>query len=175
MWLLSEGIGLRRARAALGTVAEGRGPRASEPGGHRPARERILHTAHIIAQFRPVTLHLGSPDCAPWNRQPAFVSGCFLLSGCKQGQLGVAALPPACPGPRSQTRPAAPRAELTFLLPDRGSRAHGEVTGRSSFGVTASGPFSETLSQIPKQPGLAGLFHEITGGVPKVNHCCSAD
>lgn len=64
---------------------------------------------------------------------------------------------------------------MTFLLPDRGSRAHGEVTGRSSFGVTASGPFSETLSQIPKQPGLAGLFHEITGGVPKVNHCCSAD
>ena len=24
------------------------------------------------------------------------------------------------------------------------------------------------LSQIPKLPGLAGLFHEISGGVPKV-------
>lgn len=77
------------ALLALKATAEGRGPRCSKPGGHRPARKWILHTAQIIAQFRAVRLHLGSTNCASWNRQPSFVSSCFLLFGRKQGVVSL--------------------------------------------------------------------------------------
>lgn len=130
----------RSALVALKAVAQGRGQRSSKPGGHRPARKWILHTAQIIAQFRAVRLHLGSTTCASWNRQPSFVSSCFLLSGCKQGRLGVVSPLVTCTGrSHSQTYSAASELKLRLRLADSSSSAHREVTKGSNFGMTELG------------------------------------
>ena len=77
------------ALAALKAVASGAWAVQLWAGGHRPARQCVLHTAQITAQFRAVRSHLGSTNCASWNRQPSFVSGGFLLFGCKQGVVSL--------------------------------------------------------------------------------------
>lgn len=84
---------LRSALVPLKAVAEGLWESCWKAGGHRPARKWILHTVRIIAQFRAVILNLWSTNCASWNRQPSFVSSCFLLSCCKQALLWAVSLP----------------------------------------------------------------------------------
>lgn len=84
---------LRSALVPLKAVAEGLWESCWKAGGHRPARKWILHTVRIIAQFRAVILNLWSTNCASWNRQPSFMSSCFLLSCCKQALLWAVSLP----------------------------------------------------------------------------------
>lgn len=108
----------------LKAMAQGFHESCCEAGGHRPARKWILHTVRIIAQFRAVRLNLWSTNCASWNRQPAFVSGCFLLSRCKQAVLWAVALPlSAWRRSHRQTSSAGLELKLKLPLPDSSPHA----------------------------------------------------
>ena len=121
------------ALAALTATAEGRGQRGSKPGGHRPAREWILHTAQLSQ---------GSQIASGINRLCFMKPSARICVSCpavNKAGSGVFALLHVRGGPRSQTRSAASEPKFKFLLPDSGSRAYRGVMGRSNFGMTDSG------------------------------------
>lgn len=123
----------------------GRAPR-SLVGTDQPGREFcILHTSSLSS---------GQSHCI-WDHPTALhetVSPhlCLAVFSCPAVNKAGSGSPPSRlraqdPAVRPGQRP--PEPELTFLLPDGGSRAHGEVTGRSSLGVTAPGSlFRDAIS-----------------------------
>lgn len=108
----------------LTAMAQGLCESRCKAGGHRPARKWILHTVRIIAQFSAVRLNLRSTNCASWNRQHGFVSGCFLLSRCKQAVLWAVSLPlSARRRSHRQTSSAGWELKLKLPLPDSSPHA----------------------------------------------------
>lgn len=131
-------------------------------GGHRPARERILHTVRIIAQFRAVTSHLGSASVLYETVNPHLCLPVFCLVVNKAGS---SCLPTLIHMGRSHSQMESETSELHLLLAYNSSRAHWVVTKRSHFWMTGSSvPFQKCMPLIPTEAGVACLFHEMKLG-----------
>lgn len=133
----------RSARLAVKAMAEGRGRRRCQPGGHRPARKWILHTAQIIARFRAVRLHLGSRIVLDETVSPHLCLAVFLCPAVNKAGLGGGgvASPHMC-GYTSQSDLARglcahPTAQSSGRRIQTTTR---QVTKRGHLGMTESGP-----------------------------------
>lgn len=130
-------------------------------GGHRPARERILHTVRIIAQFRAVTLHLGSASVLYETVSPHLCLAVFCPA------VNKLSLYPYIHMGRFHSRRKSEASEPQWLLACNSSRAHWVVTKTSHFEMTGSPvPFQKYVPLIPTEAGVACLFHEMNLGIP---------
>lgn len=129
---------LRCCSSALVALSLGCGVRGGlfKAGGHRPARERILHTVRIIAQFSAVTLHLGSASVLYETVSPHL---CLAVFCPAVNKAGSSCLPTLIHLGRSHSQMESAASALQSLLAYNSSGAHWVVTKRSHFC-----PFSKT-------------------------------
>lgn len=121
-----------------------RGP--LKAGGHRPARERMLHTVRIIARFRAVTSHLWSAGALYETVSPHL---CLAVFCPAVNKASSSCLPTLIHKGRSRSQTESETSELDLPLADNSSRAHWLVTKGSHFWMTGSSvPFQKFTSLI---------------------------
>lgn len=104
-------------------------------GGHRPARERMLHTVRIIARFRAVTSHLRSASVLYETVSPHL---CLAVFCPAVNKASSSCLPTLIHIGRSHSQAESETSELDLPLADNSSRAHWVVTQGNHFWMTGS-------------------------------------